>query len=195
MKKRHAFTLLEIILSLPLVFLLFSFLIMMLTASTKHQYKLEALEKNVLEKHYFQKGLQKKLSRVTKQKEIPVDQLKPNEVIFEFDHGISKQKDLSGSLFGKLHLDENKLVLSLYKKEHKTLKVIRNDTLLTDVKTVHFDYSFEKKRLETKSSPCPYKLAPQAVDSSSVWVALECRIVFKNELSQEFFFTLPRGGS
>lgn len=195
MKKRFAFTLLEIILSLPLIFLLFSFLIATLLSSHQHQQKLQKKEREVLQNHYFQKGLQKKLSRVIKQKEISPDYLKSDEVFFSFNNGISRQKKLSGNLFAKLHLDKNSLTLSLYQKEKKTLKKIREDELLNHVEKVHFEYLFEKKKLETKSHPCPYELIHQNLDSSSAWVALKCKVWFINESQKEFFFSLPRGGS
>lgn len=195
MKKRLAFTLLEIVLSLPLIFLLFSFLIMMLTASTKHQYNLQEKEKKVLQKHYFQKSLQKKLSMVTEQKELPGDYLKSNEVFFNFNNGISKEKELSGTLVAKLHLEDHNLMLSLYQKKNKALKEVRDDALLNEVQKIHFEYFFEKNKLETKNYPCPYELVSQANDSSAKWVALKCHIQFLDETKREFFFTLPRGGS
>ncbi|MCH9633227.1 MAG: hypothetical protein S4CHLAM6_15800 [Chlamydiae bacterium] len=198
--KRRSFSLIELIIALPLVALLFTFLLKNFTATLALNKKSKELHQKVLKVHYFQRRMQQFLDRVEK------DKLKSNyfgekKVGFVFDNGMSYTSNAKGKLFASLFLDKSNhiLKLNLY-SDDKMEKLIRSEDMLTDIEDIKLDYQFESKSKETQKKYHFTKSSDYKKSNPKKWVTLRIEAyplqkVKNKEKPTKYFFTLKQSKS
>lgn len=192
--KRYPFSLIEIVVSLPLITILFSFLLLTLTKTLKNRTLLEEKKKEALENHYFQRRLQQKLSHVTRQTDLLEEFFSPEKAIFYFNNGISQDPKAKGVLKGKLFLENNSLMLHLYQEGKTKETFVREEKLLTNVDSLSIDYFFEKKNdnEEQKNLPTYEIILNPNKNNNLTWVGLSLNLQLKNDQKKSYFFNLKR---
>ncbi len=200
--KRKAFSLIELIIALPLIALLFTFLLKNFTSSLLMNKKAEHLHQVALNEHYFQRRLQQILSRFEKEKQ-KMEYFQEKVLEFTFNNGMSKNPTTKGQLFSTFFLDpeDQTLKLELY-KDSKKETLLRTEELLKNVEAVKFHYFFEEKNPAFQKRN-PFHILHDAKHANpKKWIGLEViatlkeeKNIRKKEETKTYFFTLQRSQS
>lgn len=139
-KTKNTFSLVEILISLPLIALLTAFLF-------KQTFLISRLEKQHIQENrtlkqsiYFQKRIQKMLySSVSHSLKIKND---GPSFGFQYDNGVNYNPEASNTVNAQLFLDHNKLVLNVSPKKSdvKNQRLIRKEFFFNHVDNVQFSY-------------------------------------------------------
>lgn len=191
--KRFSFSLLEVLIALPLALMLILSLTQNFSLLTQSNKKLDQRYEKALERHYFQRRLQYILSRVTEQK-IKHEFFKPKAIEFNFDNGKSLQDQASGKVYAKFCLDtqSQELVLLLYDQKTE----IRKEILLSQVADLELSYWFEYSEKRPGLTNPFVTTQDTAQSDQHRWVALEAKVWRMGAPNSEnYFFTLERSHS
>lgn len=198
--KRRSFSLIELIIALPLVALLFTFLLKNFTATLSLNKESKELHQKALKVHYFQRRLQQILDRVEKGK-LKSDYFSEKKLSFIFDNGMSYAPNARGRLFASLLLDQSdhKLKLNLY-SDDKMETLIRSEDMLTDIKDIKLEYQFESKNNDTQKRYHFTKSSDFKKSKPKKWVTLKIEAYplqkGKNKPKPtKYFFTLKQSQS
>ncbi len=185
--KRKPFILFEIIIALPLVALLLSFLVQSFSFMLSKNHLLEQRYEIALERHYFQKRFQQILGRADKKKQ-KAPFFKERSLEFDFDNGLSLYEKASGKLHAHFFYDENQkeLALDLFKGHEN----IRHEILLTHVDAVWLEYLFEHKNAEANERN-PFVISKDPLIDPQKWVALQAKVL-RFDKEEHYFFLLKR---
>ncbi len=191
--KRRSLTLIEIAVALPLIALLFSFLLSSLYSHLKLGKDNAKLQAQVLEIHYFKKRLQKILHATTHHKEVLPAQFQPQSLSFFFNNYFSQNPLASGKVYASLFFENNALHFWLYNlKDLQT--PFRKEVLVHNLENAHFSYEFEKRvPLGHKdTSTCDYTTVSSSQEIlPKNWVFLSVELT-QNKTSKTYHFNLRR---
>lgn len=187
--RRNSFSLIEILVAMPLIALLLSFLYGHMVTALKFNHALETKYQSVLKDRYFEKKLQYMLNNTPLRGGKKV--LSPKSLTFTFDNGLGAILKTQGMMQAHLFFDEKSHELKLTLEKLKTRKLVREEVLLENIDQIEFEYFFENK-LEQSGHPLFTITSEQ---NSSKWAALKLTVTQKQEKKVVFFFTLMRSNS
>jgi type II secretory pathway pseudopilin PulG len=143
-KKKRAFLLIEILISLALMSILLSFLFTAMSRSSHFKAKIDKARSVLIERQHLQIRLQdlflaiQDASLYTKS----LHKEKRESLIAIFDHGIDPDPAFSGPILSRIYLDEShNLCLALWPLEDEKKKLLwRNEILLKNVDDYQFQF-------------------------------------------------------
>lgn len=183
--KRRAFTLIELMVTLPLLMILTTFLLKSYAFSSKSLKVMNVDHQKALKEHYFQRRLQKILDRavICQQKK---EHFQKGSLDFKFDNGMSEDERLRGRVCAKLFYDETARCIKLCLLKHN--QILREEILLEKVNSCELSYFFEEKKQNIETIN-PFEISKDpALSKANKWVALE----IITEPQKRYFFTLNR---
>lgn len=188
--KKRSFTLIELAVALPLMGLLFSFLLISYTRSIKNNTQLDLKEQQALKEHYFQRRLEKKLWLATKQEDFPKKFFQKDAFSFYFYNGISLDPNAKGKLLAKLFLEDKTLKLSLFKRNDQTF--VRTEELLKGIDNLQISYLYESKNRNRENLE---KLIEDPKETKGLkFIAINVFLT-KGNSTKKYFFHMQRGAS
>ncbi len=142
--KRSSFSLLEILIALPLAGLLITTLLTSYTSLISLNFKEKQASFILQESHYFRLRLKKMFLSLEPEKR----KLKPIEkdLEFHYDNGVNRRPIASNEVLAKLVLKKNILCLQVSKevgeKNKKKKHFLREEELLSNVQTVDYEWGY-----------------------------------------------------
>lgn len=140
---------------MSLTALLLTFLFSFFAQSAKLEKRLDSARIEITARQYLQTRLQDILTSIKKESvQIPIyTKLFPGEkqdsLLFIFDNGIDPDPDFSGTVLGRLFLDEEKNIsLAIWPIEKEKIEHWRKEILFAQVS--HFEFEFLVPKKETK---------------------------------------------
>ncbi len=146
--KRSSFSLLEILIALPLAGLLITTLLTSYTSLVSLNLKEKQASFSLQESHYFRLRFKKMLLSLEPEKR----QLKPIEtdLEFQYDNGVNRRPIASNEVFAKLVRKKNTLYLEVSKevgeKNKKKKLFLREEELLSNVQNVDYEWGYLKDK-------------------------------------------------
>lgn len=140
--KKRTFTLLELLVSLPLIALLISFFLFSLKFFYFSQKQQEQLLIAVKESFYFKYRLRKMLlSLPEKERDL---QLEKDSLFFKMDHGVHIEPKASQKVKAKLFLEQGQLHLQIYYDDEKLL---REEIYFHDILSLDYLWGYHEKNV------------------------------------------------
>lgn len=176
-RKRLTFSLLEILITLPLVSLLITTALgsytSLLTLNQKHKEVSFQLQNS----HYFRLRLKKMLQSVSPE-ELNFKTIE-NGISFHYNNGINRDPKASNAVVAHLVQDKNMLLLKVYKENEEIKSLIRQEEFLVDINHIHFSWGYfrdnELVYLDAlqKERPAALKIAAHSKESKTKYYFFE----------------------
>lgn len=146
-RRKNNFSLIEILVALPLISLLFVFLFQHHFSSLKIVHSSQKQYEKLLEKRYFNSRVNCMLHSMLKINSLESLKKTDHGLEFIYDNGPNKIASHSNEVLAKLFLKDNQLKLLVFKEELSLKKSIREEILLKNVDSLDIQI---KEDLETK---------------------------------------------
>lgn len=147
---KKTFTLLEILIALPLVSLLISATLRSYTECALLSKTLHKKNEFLRESIYFNERMKKILSSQSFEKLKPSYQ--ESRLEFEYDNGINRIPTASNTVSATLFIDQGKLILDVYKKVEKKIVKIRQELFFQEMAQFHVYWGYIKENKLVYSS-------------------------------------------
>jgi len=152
-RKKRPLTLIEVLLSLGLTAIIFTFVLTTFFEHIKLSSKIEKAKEIVLERTYIQEKLTNIFFPYDQNTSLSIstqeEDLNPKCLYFQFDNGIDPSHEFSGIIYGYLFLKKTNLCLKIVSS--KSVDIFREEILLNNVKDIQF--AFYNSQTETEAMP------------------------------------------
>lgn len=142
-QKKKTFTLLELLITLPLVSFLISTTLKSYTECALLSKTLHKKNESLRESIYFSERMKKMISSISFEKLTPSFQ--NNRFEFEYDNGINRIPRASNTVSAALFVDEGKLILEVHKTHEKETLKIRQEIFFQEMAEFQIYWGYIKE--------------------------------------------------